>query len=64
MKKDSYEAAQFRYVNQGPFVCGKWSRILQRLHRRIDPDIELSDSNIDQHRIAEDHGVKMRRLSK
>lgn len=64
MKKDPYEAAQFRYVNQGPFVCGKWSRILQRPHRCIDPDIELTDRNIDQHRMAEDHGVKMRRLSK
>lgn len=39
-------------------MCGKWSRILQREHRCIDPDMELSDGNIDQHGIAEDFGAE------
>lgn len=30
---------------------------LQRRHRCIDPDMELSDGNIDQHGIAEDVGA-------
>lgn len=38
-------------------MCGKWSRILQRRYRCIDPDMELSDGNIDQHGIAEDFGA-------
>ena len=37
--------------------CGKWSRILQRRHRCIDPGMELSDGNIDQHGIIEDFGA-------
>lgn len=38
-------------------MWGKRSRILQRQHRCIDPDIELSDGNIDQYGMADDFGA-------
>lgn len=38
-------------------MWGKWSRILQRPQRCIDPDMELAVRNIDQHGMAEDHGI-------